>query len=109
MRNVQECLEEHQEHLKQQAEYIRQVDNNLIDLCECLIQVSQCKFGGVDVINSCCCSSRTGQGTTRVIVHMWPHLVKKDQVCGCHRVLVCNWLSPHNRSSAHRPEGNPIP
>ena len=70
MRNVQEHLEEQQEHLEQQVEYVQWVDNNLIDLRKYLMQVSQRKFGDVDVIDLCCCSSRTSQGMMQVTVCM---------------------------------------
>ena len=39
MRNILECLDEQQEHLEQQVEYIWEVDDCLIDLWEWLIQV----------------------------------------------------------------------
>ena len=90
MRNVSECLDDQQERLKQQAEYIREVDNHLIDLQERLIQVSQRKFGDMGITNLRCCSWRTSHRITVVTVRTKSHRFRKGPVRGCHSVLICN-------------------
>ena len=90
MRNVLECLDDQQERLEQQAEYIREVDDCLIDLRERLVQVSQCKFGDMGITNLRCCGWRTSRRITVVTVLTKSHQFRKDPVRGCHNVLVCN-------------------
>ena len=90
MRNVLECLDDQQERLEQQAEYIREVDNHLIDLRERLVQVSQCKFGDMGITNLRCCSWRTSHRITGATVRTKSHRFRKDPVRGCHSVLICN-------------------
>ena len=90
MRSVLERLDNQQECLEQQVEYIREVDDHLIDLRERLIQVSQRKFGDMGITNLCCCSWRTSRWITAVTVRTKSHQFRKDLVRGCHSVLICN-------------------
>ena len=90
MRSILERLDDQQECLEQQAEYIREVDNHLIDLWERLIQVSQCKFGDMGITNLHCCSWRTSRRIMAVTVLTKSHQFRKDLVHGRHRALICN-------------------
>ena len=90
MRNVLERLDDQQECLEQQVEYIWEVDDRLIDLRERLVQVSQCKFGDMGITNLRCCSWRTSCQITAVTVLTKSHQFRKDLVRGCHSMLICN-------------------